>query len=343
MKKLSVIGLLFLTSVLVFVGCTSNKEDKEGATENKLVVYSPNSEGLIAATIPGFEEKTGIKVELVQAGTGELFKKIETEKDAPVADVIFGGAYSQYAVSKDLFEKYTSSENGKMVESYRNTTGYYTPYTIDGSVILANKKLTSGKKIKGYSDLLDSDFKGKISSADPANSSSAFAQLTNMLQAMGGYEKPESWKYVEDVFTLIDGKISSSSSNVYKAVADGEMSVALTYEDPSVKLLNDGADVEIIYPEEGVVFLPASAAVIKNANHEKNAQAFIDYLISKDTQDRLGKETTNRPVRSDAETSDNMLDLSKIHAIDEDMDYVINHKDELVKKYNDIFVDIQSK
>ena len=30
-----------------------------------------------------------------------------------------------------------------------------------------------------------------------------------------------------------DGKIASSSSNVYKAVADGEMAVGLTYEDPA--------------------------------------------------------------------------------------------------------------
>ena len=41
------------------------------------------------------EEKYGIKVELIQAGTGELFKKLESEKEAPVADVIFGGSYTQ--------------------------------------------------------------------------------------------------------------------------------------------------------------------------------------------------------------------------------------------------------
>ncbi len=39
--------------------------------------------------------------------------------------------------------------------------------------------------IEGYSDLLKPELKGKIATADPANSSSAFAQLTNMLQAMG--------------------------------------------------------------------------------------------------------------------------------------------------------------
>ena len=86
-----------------------------------------------------------------------------------------------------------------------------------------------------------------------------------MLQAQGGYKDDKAWSYVKDLFTLIDGKIGSSSSGVYKAVADGEMAVGLSYEDPAVKLLNDGANIKVVYPKEGTVFLPASAAIIKKS------------------------------------------------------------------------------
>ena len=71
---------------------SSPTTSKTAKMTDKLVVYSPNSEGLINATIPAFEEKYGVKVDLIQAGTGELFKKLESEKGAPVADVIFGGS-----------------------------------------------------------------------------------------------------------------------------------------------------------------------------------------------------------------------------------------------------------
>ena len=67
--------------------CSSNESADDSSSDKgdggSLVVYSPNSEGLIGATIPAFEEKYGIKVELIQAGTGELFKKLESEKEAP--------------------------------------------------------------------------------------------------------------------------------------------------------------------------------------------------------------------------------------------------------------------
>ncbi|MCA9765098.1 MAG: extracellular solute-binding protein [Carnobacterium sp.] len=342
-KKIVGLSLVCLT-VLGLTACSSNNSEKEESTEtDTLVVYSPNSEGLINAIVPAFEEKYGIKVELIQAGTGELFKKLESEKESPVADIVFGGSYTQYAKNGDLFEEYVSPEDENIIQEYRNNSGYSTPYTLDGSVLIVNPDLTKGLTIKGYKDLLNDELKGKIATADPSNSSSAYAQLTNILEADGGYEDDQAWNYVESLFTLVDGKISASSSNVYKAVADGEMAVGLSYEDPTVKLLNDGANVEIVYPEEGTVFLPASSAIVKDANNIENAKKFIDFIISKETQDTLGTTTTNRPVRQDAETSDNMKDISDIKVLTENYDYVIEHNDEIVQRYKEIFTKIESK
>lgn len=335
-------GGLVAASLLSLVACSGGGESAENGESDTLVVYSPNSEGLINATIPAFEEKYGVKVELIQAGTGELFKKLESEKEAPVADVIFGGSYTQYATNGDLFEAYVAEENDQVIKEYQNTTGYSTPYTLDGSVLVVNPDLTKGMKIEGYGDLLNPELKGKIATADPANSSSAFAQLTNILAAQGGYDDDAAWTYVEKLFTLIDGKIGSSSSGVYKSVSDGEMAVGLSYEDPAVKLLNDGANIKVVYPKEGTVFLPASAAIIKNAENMDNAKKFIDFLVSKEVQDTLGTTTTNRPVRKDAKTSENMKPITEIKTITEDYDYVIEHKEKIVQKYNEIFTDIQS-
>ena len=336
MKKL----FMNLIARVMLVGCSSSNN---GNGDSKtLVVYSPNSEGLINATIPAFEEKYGITVELIQEGTGELFKKLQSEASNPVADVIFGGAFSTYTQNEDLFEPYVSENDGNVVEDYRNTTGYITPYTLDGSVLLYNKDLIGDITLEGYADLLNEDLRGKISTADPSASSSAFAQLTNMLLAMGGYEDDASWQYVEDLFDLIDGKIASGSSNVYKSVADGEMVVGLTYEDPSVDLINSGANVEIVYPKEGTVYLPAGSAVIKNAKNMDNAKLFIDFIISQEIQDVYGTQTTNRPVLESVQVSDGMKPLSEINTIVEDIDYVSEHKEEIVEKYKQIFAALES-
>ncbi len=88
---------------MVLAACGSEEDNA-----NKLVIYSPNSEDIINTIIPMFEQETGIEVELVSAGTGELLKRIETEAGNPNGDIMFGGSKAQMLGNGDLFEKYTS-------------------------------------------------------------------------------------------------------------------------------------------------------------------------------------------------------------------------------------------
>lgn len=345
--KLKKVALLAGVSLFALTACATGDKADEPAGEDtggsdSLVIYSPNSEGLINATIPAFEEEYGIKVDLIQAGTGELFTKLESEKNSPVADIIFGGGYAQYSLSEDLFEEYVSPENDNVIKDFQNTTGLYTPYTLDGSVLVVNPDVVGDITIESYDDLLNPELKGKIASGDPANSSSAFAQLTNILAVKGGYESDEAWDFVKELYTNIDGKISQSSSNVYKTVADGEMAVGLSYEDPVAKLISDGGNVEIVYQKEGVVFLPASAAIIKGTKNRENAEKFIDFIISQEIQNVLSTTTTNRPVREDVETSEIMEEFSNINTVQEDMDYVSENREKIIDRYNEIFVEIES-
>ncbi len=345
MKK-RLLAMILGASVMMTACGTGTKEadgNKEEGKRGELVVYSPNSESLINATIPLFEEKYGIDVELIQAGTGELVKRIQSEQNDPYADVMFGGSWSQMYDNKELWEPYVSANNDKAEDAYKNECGFITGNVLDGSVLIVNTDLIGNIEINGYKDLLNPELKGKIATANPANSSSAFAHLTNMLLAMGGYEDSNAWNYVRDLFENIDGKICESSSAVYKGVADGEYVVGLSYEDPSMQLVKDGAPVKIVYMDEGAVFLPAAATIVKGAKNMDNAKLFIDFILSEEVQNIWGTTLTNRPVMKGAQTSKGMLPLSEINVIQEDIPYVSSHKGEIADKFTEIFTDIQSR
>lgn len=325
---------------------TEKGEDTPGETAQgggNLVVYSMNSEGLMNATIPLFEEKYGITVEVIQAGTGELIKRIQSEKNDPYGDVMFGGSWSVAYDNRDLWQEYVSVNDADIIEAYRNTTGFITPYVLDGHCLIVNKDLIGDMVIESYEDLLNPELKGKIATADPSNSSSAFAQLTNMLLAKGGYESEEAWEFVEKLFTNIDGKIQSGSSGVYKSVADGEMVVGLSYEDPCAQLVKDGAPVQLVYPSEGATFLPGCTMIIKDCKNIDNAKLFVDFITSKEVQDIYGTTLTNRPVYIDAATSNVLTKFSDIHVLEEDSMYIGEHRKEIVEKYTDIFTGVQSR
>ena len=65
------------------------KDAASGDEEPVLVVYTARSEALNNAVIPEFEKDTGIKVEVVVAGTGELLKRAQSEKDNPLGDIFW--------------------------------------------------------------------------------------------------------------------------------------------------------------------------------------------------------------------------------------------------------------
>src|SRR5690625_388099 len=336
MRKLfSVLNVLIFSIVLVACGSDEGSDDE-------LVVYSPNSEDIINTIIPMFEKETGIKVELISAGTGELIKRIESEKDNPYADVMFGGSKAQALSYPELFEEYVSVHNDDIMDGYKNADGFVSSYIADGSVILVNTDLIGDIEINGYKDLLNPELKGKIAAADPASSSSAFAQLSNMLLAMGGdYTSDEGWDYVAAFIENLDGKVASGSGAVHKSVADGEYVVAVTYEDPSADYIRSGAPVEIVYMEEGTAYHDAYAGVIKDANNMDNAKKFIDFILSEEAQNALGTESTNRPLRKGAKLGDHMTPIEDIYTIEEDDQVVNDHKDEMLDRYNDLFTSLQ--
>ncbi len=315
--------------------------------ERVLNICTPNSDGL-RSIYPLFEQATGIKVNSESLGTGDCMARIKAEKEQEYCsfDLMYGGSLANYVANADLFQDYYSPEDDQLMEAYRNTRGFCTNYTVDGSVLLVNDDLLKelGIEVKGYADLLQPALKGKIVSADPSASSSAFCQLTNWLLVMGEGDTPEAryesdaaWKFTEDLLKGQDVKITSSSSAVYKGVINGEYAVGLTYEDPCVTMIKDGAtNVHIVYPVEGTVFLPAQIGIPKNCKNLEEAQAFVDFMLSEKAQKFLAEQTTSRAIRPVEYTNDVMTPLDNITLAYEDSNYVIAHTEELKTRVGDI-------
>ncbi|MGB4137178.1 MAG: extracellular solute-binding protein, partial [Microbacterium sp.] len=213
--KRPLVGLVALIAALPLALTACSAAQPEGSAESKsLVVYTARSEALNNAVIPAFEQATGIKVDVVTAGTGELVQRVTSEGANPLGDVLWAADETMLSGSTDLFEKYVSSEDGNMQEAFRNTSGYFTPAFADPTVMVVNTNLQGDIKIEGFADLLDPRLKGRIAFGDPVNSSSAFQVLMAMLYGMGADEDPMSdpaWDYVDTFLANLDGKIVNSS------------------------------------------------------------------------------------------------------------------------------------
>lgn len=303
----------------------------------KLVIYCPHPLAFIEPIVKEFEAATGIKTEVVAAGTGELLKRIEAESVNPLGDVIWGGSMSSLDPFRKYFETYHSPEEAAFFEEVKIKDGKITSFTLVPSVLMVNTNLIGNVKVDGYADLLNPALKGKIAHCDPSKSSSSFEHLVNMLYAMGKGDPDKGWEYVDKFAANLGGKLLSGSSAVYKGVADGEYTVGLTFEEGGAKYVASKAPVKLVYMTEGVISKPDGTAIIKGARNMENARKFVDFISSKPTQTLIANKLNRRSVRTDVPPAEGLLPLEQIKSISDDADLVQKNKKVWLDKFKDIY------
>ena len=337
MKKL-LVCVLALAMLLTVCGMAM--------AEDTLVIYSARNERLNNIVIPAFEEATGIKVEVVTGSTGEINQRVKAEVESGnvTGDIHWAADETMLDANRSLFEVYVSTENDALLPEFQNDgTNVFNNAYAEPNVMIVNTDLLAemGIEVNSYADLIQPELKGKIISADPANSSSAFQCLIGMLYGIGDGDpmSDKAWDFIDEFLVNLDGKIASSSSQVYNGVANGEYAVGLSYEDPCVELEATGEHpVKVVYATEGVIFPGESVQIIKGAPHMEAAQKFVDFVLSEESQTAVAAELNLRPLRAGVPVNEKMIPDSEIKQFETySTSFVAEHKAEIVKMYLDHF------
>ncbi|WP_422479131.1 extracellular solute-binding protein [Pleomorphochaeta sp. DL1XJH-081] len=346
MKKL-VFLLVVLLSVcaFAFAGGVEEKASVAGEPSGQLVIYTSYSNDLQQILIDTFRDKyPKIDVQLIEGGAGELKARVKAEAANPQGDVITGITYSDLNEMKPYLQPYIAENDAALPEDARGATtdGYLTYQVAQCVNLLVNRQLASdlGVEIKGYDDLLNPKLKGKIISANPSNSSSAWDQLVTMLVVMGGLGSEESWEYVEKFTQQLDGKISGSSSAVYKNVFNGEYVVGVTYEAPCIEYIKagQGDKVELVYMEEGTTASFHGNGILKDCSNLENAKLFMDHLIADETQKHMEKNGTHRQANLNLPTTvDFRIPMDELNLKYRDEQYLSEHRPDIVARWEAIW------
>ncbi|AWM88532.1 extracellular solute-binding protein [Microvirga sp. 17 mud 1-3] len=296
------------------------------AQDKTVVVYTAHKASIVDALVPKFEKETGIKVDVVKAGSGDIIKRVKAESSAPKADVIWSIGGEQLEDNKDLLQTYTPKDDAALLQTYK-VSPEWIPYTgILLVMAVNNKELKPADYPKTWAELGDAKWKGKVSSARADSSGSSFQQLATVLIAYGD----KGW----DVYnkTLANMNLSDSSGAVPRYVNDGEALVGLTLEDNALDYVKGGGNVAIVYPEDGSSTVADGVALVKGAPHAETGKVFIDWLLSKPVQEQLVSDIGRRSVRKDV-TGAGLKPISEIKLVDYDIKKVAQHRNEWIAKW----------
>ena len=145
------LNLIILLAMIFIISCSQDKD----ANREELIIYCSHPLDLMNTILDDFKLKNPeIKVDVVTAGTGELLKRIEAERENPLGDVLWGGTLNSVKSKSDLFENYVSTNESNIYEEFQNEEGNFTRFSAIPSVIMINTNLIGNVKVEGYADLL---------------------------------------------------------------------------------------------------------------------------------------------------------------------------------------------
>jgi iron(III) transport system substrate-binding protein len=282
------------------------------AQQKKLVVYTSNESTLNDLVFGAFKKETGIEVEPVAAGSGVVIRRLQAEKARPLGDIVWGISRSLLQTNKALFEAYASKNKDATPAEYRDPDDLWIGNNLHLLVILQNTKLVPADQgPKGWADLLDPKWKGKIAFTDPANSGSAYSTVTMLVDMWGSGDA--GWKKAGELFKNL--KVLNRSSLVFQGVGNGEYPLGISLEYAGPLWASGGAPVKVVYPADGTFAAMEGVAIIKGGPNTESAKAFVDFVNRKDVRETILKATFRRPTRSDVDLSKLPGDMPPMSAV----------------------------
>ncbi len=334
MKTSRLRWLMTLASLVCVMGAAGAAQ-----AQKKLVVYSANDSTLNDLVFAAFAKETGIAVEPVAAGSGVLMRRLQSEKARPQADIVWGVSRSLLETNKSVFEAYASKNKDVTPAEYRDPNDLWIGNNLHLLVFLQNTKLVpDGEGPKSWADLLDPKWKGKIAFTDPANSGSAYATVTMLVDLWGGGDA--GWKKVGQLFKNM--KVLNRSSLVFQGVGNGEYPLGISLEYAGPLWASNGAPVKVVYPSDGTTASMEGVAVIKGGPNTENAKVYVDYINRKDVREMILKATFRRPTRSDLDLSKlpgNLPPLSSVKLLNYDEDKWTAARTKTMEQIKDVLQD----
>src|SRR3989475_7112433 len=305
------VGALALTLVLAAIPASAQDARVEAARkEGKVVWYTSLGLSSSEKVAKLFEAAyPGISVEVHRTGSQRILQRVmqELQANLKIVDVIHTSDAGHFVLLKEkkLLMKYTPPGVDAFPAGFKDRDGYYYGLRATVNVIAYNTKLVPAAEArKGWKDVLDPKWKGKLVTAHPVYSGVISTHVLALVHLHG-------WEYFKQ---LAQNKLMLVQSAVAPAgvVASGERQVAVNGGDYYYyQMKKKGNPIEVVYPKEGVPLVVSPTAIAGFAPHPNAAKLFTDFTFSRELQQVMadseglytghpeGKYPTDKPELSE--------------------------------------------
>lgn len=290
MKKRIVLMLLIFALCLGLAACGGKGEEKENNSK-VLKVYSLG-DYFDPALIDEFEKETGIKVILDNFDTNEEMYPV-ISKGTVRYDVICASDYMiERLLKKKLLAKldYANLPNFENIDQrymqiaskFDKNNEYAVPHTWGVLGVMYNTKKVREGEIKSWNDLLKKKYDQQIVMPDSVRDNFAIALKARgySINTKKESELKEATKFLQDQSHLV---YKYSNDAARDLAIGGSTDIAIVWNGEVLYSREENSDLDFVVPKEGSEEFLDMWAIPANAEHKKNAEKWIDFMMRKET------------------------------------------------------------
>ena len=282
------------TSSAPIQGEEKSSNSDTNVVKDTITVYTALEDDSIEAYLTSFRmQYPDITVEVVRDATGTIISKLIAEKEAPVADVLWGTAVTSLLSldEYDLIEPYDPAGIERILTQFKDkeTPARWVGIDVPETAMIVNTLECERLGIPvptSYADLIKPEYEGHIAMSDPTSSGTGLFIINSIIQIMG---EDEGWNYL-DAFDKNVIEYTASGSKPAKMAVSGDAVVGLSMGYRCVSLANENEECEVVFPAEGSGWDVEANCLIKKDNIKDAAKLFCDWAISDDAMADYQKE-----------------------------------------------------
>ena len=331
---------LILISISFFLSsCTKNEK-------NEINIYSKRHYEVDKLQYKKFEEKTGIKVNVVKAGDDELLERLKNEGSNSPADlyVTVDAGKLQKGVEMGLFQKIINNKIDTNVRNeLKDPNKYWVPITYRARLVVYSKDRVSLNQLSTYEDLANPIWKGKIL---VRSSSNAYNQaLMSAMYANLGKEDVTKWS--KGLVNNFARNPKGNDRDQVKAIAAGQGDLAIVNSYYIGLLLSSDKQDEIDAGNSVSIFFPNQAvgdrgthinisgfAMTKNAPNKEHAIKLLEYLTGEEAQNTYVNNSYEYPVNPLVNPSDIVSSWGDFKIDNLDLNLLGSFRDDAIKVFD---------
>ncbi len=227
--------------------------------------------------------------------------------------------------------KHVPPDVARFAAQYKDADGYFATWRASLSCMAYNTNIVKEADApKGYKDLLDPKWKGKLTKAHPGYSGTALTGTYALVKVLG-------WGYFEQLARQGVQQLQSTTATP-KSIASGERAVMVDGNEYNIFIeMQAKSPVKPVYAAEGTPFVTSPTAVFAKAPHPNAARVFQNFLYTPRIQQLIVDMGGQRPLTPDGKEPPGRTPLKDIKLLPDDPKAMLPQVAEIKKKYTAIF------